>query len=892
MPISPLIRLFKPKSVALFGASSRPNSTGGVLLRNLLEGGFEGPIYPINPKHGEVQGRKAYPSLADVPEHVELAVIATPAPTIPAILESCGELGVEAAVIISAGFGEAGPQGKALEKRVVEIAHRNRIRFLGPNCLGFIRPDIGLNATFSAESAAPGRLALVSQSGALCTSILDWARVNKIGFSNVISTGIGADLDFGEILEFLVADRATDAIMLYIEGVRDARRFLSGLRAASRVKPVIVIKGGRQSLGSGAAVSHTGALIGSDAVFDAAIRRAGAVRVHTLTAFFATATTLNAGVRGRGRRVAILTNGGGPAVIAADRLADRHLDLAQLSPETMAKLNAILPAPWSHGNPVDVLGDADPGRYASSLEICLADPQIDAVLAVLTPQAMTEPVAVAEQVAAIAKKSHKPVLVVWMGGAQIEPARQVFREAVVPNYRTPDTAVECIASIVAHRENQQLLLQAPPPLSNTKAPDVDGAKAIIEHALSSNRTLLTTAESKAVLAAFHIPILPSVRAHDRAEALVVAEELGFPVALKISSPDITHKSDVGGVKLGLRTASELLSAYDDMMAAVQRVAPEARVDGVFVEPMWTRGSARELMVGVTTDPVFGPSISFGLGGVMVEAIGGHATALPPLNQRLIQDLLERARGARVLQAFRGRPPVNHEALESVLLRVSEMVCELPYIAEMDINPLLADERGVSAVDARIIVKRVPPATKPYAHMAIHPYPSSLERIATLEGGERVTIRPIRPEDATIGREFVERLSEESKYMRFMQALHEITPEMLSRLTQIDYDRELALIAVVEREGRESEIGVARYATLADGETCEFAVVIDDSWRGKGLASMLFKDLVEAARKQRLVRMEGTVLAQNRRMLEFSKNAGFKIEPDPDDRTLVKITLDL
>lgn len=861
-------------------------------MRNLLEGGFQGPIYPINPKHSEVQGHKAYAGIKDLPEHVDLAVIATPAPTVPGILAECGEHGVDAAVVISAGFGEAGPQGKALEKQIVEVAREHRIRFLGPNCLGFIRPDIGLNATFSAESAEPGRLALVSQSGAMCTAILDWARVNLIGFSNVISTGAGADLDFGEILEFLIADRSTDAIMLYIEGIKEARRFLSGLRAASRVKPVIVIKGGRQELGAGAAVSHTGALIGSDAVFDAAIRRAGAVRVHTLTAFFAAATTLNAGVRGQGRRVAVLTNGGGPAVIAADRLADRNLELATLSPESMAKLNELLPAPWSHGNPVDVLGDADPGRYASSLEVCLADPNVDAVLSVLTPQAMTEPVEVARQVAATAKKSRKPVLAVWMGGQTIKPARDVFREAVVPNYRTPDTAVECIASIVAHYENQQLLLEVPAPLSNTQAPDIDGARSIIEHALASDRTLLTTAESKAVLAAFHIPILPSVRANESAEALIVAEELGFPVALKISSPDITHKSDVGGVKLGLRTASDLLKAYDDMMESVRKVAPHAKIDGVFVEPMWTRGSARELMIGVTTDPIFGPSISFGLGGVMVEAIGGHATALPPLNQRLIRDLTERARGSKILESFRGNPPVNRQALESVLLRVSEMVCELPWIAEMDINPLLADENGVSVVDARLIVKKVGPAAKSYSHMAIHPYPAGLARPVTLADGHRIQIRPIRPEDAQLEVEFVERLSEESKYMRFMQALHELTPEMLSRFTQIDYDREMALLAVTEQDGKEVEIGVARYATLPDGETCEFAVVVADDWRGKGVASTLFSDLVDAARQQRLVRMEGTVLAQNRGMIEFSKSAGFKIEPDPEDRTVVKIKLDL
>ena len=892
MAVSSLLRLFKPRSVALFGASSHPTSTGAVLLRNLLEGGFAGPVYPINPKHAEILGRRVYAGIESIAESIDLAVIATPAPTVPGILEECGAQGVHAAVVISAGFSEAGPQGRELELRLLETARTHQIRLLGPNCLGFVRPDLGLNASFSAVTADPGRLALVSQSGALCTAILDWARVNKVGFSNVISTGIAADLDFGEILEFLIADRATDAIMLYVEGVHDARRFLSGLRAASRVKPVIVIKSGRQRLGAGAAVSHTGTLIGSDAVFDAAIRRAGAVRVHTLTAFFAAATTLNAGFRGQGRNVAIVTNAGGPAVIASDRLADYNLELAALSPGAIRRLDELLPAPWSHGNPVDVLGDADPARYASSLEICLADPQVDAALAVLTPQAMTEPTEVATKVAAIADKSRKPVFAVWMGGATIEAGRQVLREAVVPNYRTPDTAVECIASLAAHYENQQLLLEVPAPLSHTKPPDVDSARAIIERVLESGRTLLTAAESKSVLAAFHIPILPSAFASTRGEALIAAEALGFPVALKISSPHITHKSDVGGVKLDLRSSAELLAAYDEMLAMVGRMAPNARIEGVFVEPMSMRGAARELMVGVATDAVFGPSISFGLGGVMVEAIGGHATALPPLNRRLIRDLLERARGAQILESFRGKPPVDRPALESALLRVSELVCELPWVVEMDINPLFADENNVSVVDARIVVRSFVPAAKPYAHMAIHPYPAALEREVALADGARILVRPIRPEDATLERDFVARLSDESRYMRFMQALHELTPEMLSRFTQIDYDREMALIALVGNDGNETQIGVARYVTLADGETCEFAVVVADEWRGRGVASALFRDLVDVARHRRLIRMEGIVLAQNRGMLEFARNAGFGIEPDPDDRTVVRIRFDL
>ncbi len=873
--------LFAPRSVAMIGASDRPESVGGVTFRNLLKSGYQGKLYAVNPQHTRIQRHRSYASIDEVPEAVDLAVIATPAATVPKIIDDCGKREVKAAVILSAGFGEGDGSGRELEQQVLDRARMYGIRLVGPNCLGVMRPSIGLNATFSKDGAQPGNLALVSQSGALCTAILDWALPNDVGFSSIVSMGSTADVDFGEILDYLVSDPLTESILLYIEGVRHARSFLSALRAAARTKPVFLVKVGRHEAGSRAARSHTGALVGADDVFDAAIRRSGAVRVASIVQLFSAAKALSTQFRPSGNRLAIVTNGGGPGVMASDRAADLGVTLATLHDDTLRRLNDALPATWSHGNPVDVIGDADAQRYRSAVTACLEDPGVDGVMVILTPQAMTEPTAVAETVVDLAGRYPKPLLACWMGDTAVAASRAAFSQARIPNFRTPEPAVEVFSYISAYYQNQQLLVQTASSLSHAATPDVDGARLLIENALAEHRNLLSEMESKAVLAAFHIPIARALVARTPAEALLLAEQLGMPVAMKIHSHDITHKSDAGGVRLNLGNAEAIHRAFHEMLDAVHQARPDARLDGVVIEPMVDRPNRRELMVGVATDPLFGPIITFGAGGVMVEVMGDRTVALPPLNAYLVRNMIGGTRIARLLGAFRQMPPVDMAALESVLLRVSEMVCELPHIREMDINPLLVDEHGAIAVDARIAVDYPRPGSEPYAHMAIHPYPIHLVSRQILPDGTDLTIRPIRPEDAALEQAFVHGLSETSRHFRFAGALQDLSPAMLARFTQIDYDREMALIAVVGQSDAETEIGVARYIINPDGESCEFALVVADAWQHKGISHRLMNALMDVARNKGLRRMEGTVPADNRTMLNLVATLGFRFDAGDD-----------
>jgi len=892
MQVNRLQQLFKPKSVALYGASEKTGALGTVILKNLNSAGFKGTITLVNPKYEEIGGQQCFPRLVDADREVDLAVIVAPAAAVPEIITDCGESGVGAAIVVSAGFSEAGSQGSAIEAEMLRRARRYGLRILGPNCLGVIRTDIGLNATFSAGNASTGRIAVISQSGALCTAILDWAAVNDVGFSSLISTGIGADVDFGEILDFVAMDPGTDSIMLYIEGLRDARRFMSALRSAARMKPVVIMKAGRHAQGSRAAVSHTGALVGSDEVFDAALRRAGALRVDDFTDFFSTAATLDSGVRTQGSRLAVVTNAGGPGVMAADHCAEAGLKLAELGEDTLKALNKALPKSWSRNNPVDVLGDAGPDRYELAVKACLDDPGIDAVLVVLTPQAQTAPMDVATRLVEFGAKSRKPILACWMGDVSVQSSRELFKQHNMPSYRTPEAAVRAFAAMSAYHDNQQQLLQVPDPVTMESAPELDNANLIIENVLADDRTILSQAESKAVLAAFHIPILRSISARSAQEAMLVAQELGYPVAMKIDSPDITHKTDVGGVRLGLANARQVRSTFQELIDSVGAMRPEATIDGVVIEPMWQGRHARELMVGVVRDEVFGPVISFGLGGTLVEVLRDRAVSLPPLNQFLVASLIDRTKAAKMLESMRGSPAVDRDALESLLLRVSEMACELPSIVEMDLNPVIASADGVVTVDARIVVAKHNETARPYDHMAIHPYPKDLVSLRELSDGTEVTIRPIRPEDAIIERDFVNALSEQSRYFRFMYSLSKLTPELLSRFTQIDYDREMALIAVTREGDQELQVGVARYSSMPDPTSCEFAIVVADAWQNKGLARRLMRALVDAARSRRYSRMVGQVLTENRRMLEFVESLGFRVEPSSEDPQLRDVVLDL
>jgi acetyltransferase len=878
-----LDRLFAPHAIAVFGASDRDGSVGNIVFRNLRQGGYQGKLYPINPKHHKVQGRKAWPDIGTIGHPIDLAVIATPAATVPDIVRQCGEAGVHAAVILSAGFGEAGDDGSRLQTQLLSHARDYGMRIVGPNCLGVMRPLSGLNATFSHNIAQPGHMALVSQSGALCTAVLDWAEGRDIGFSAMASLGDAADVDFGDVLSYLALDPHTHSILLYVEGISDARGFISGLRIAARLKPVVVVKAGRHAEGTRAALSHTGALVGGDEVFHAALRRAGAVRAYTVKQLFAAAELLaSRDYQVHGNRLAIVTNGGGPGVMATDRAVEQHLAMAALGKDTLAALDGLLPAHWSHGNPVDILGDADAQRYRGAVAACLADPGVDGLLVMLTPQAMTEPLAAAEAVVAASADSNKPLLTSWMGAGKVADAHALFTAHHIPHFDTPEAAVEGFSYLASHHRNQQLLLQAPGPLGRRSEPDVQGARLVIEEALAEGRNSLSSLETHAVLHAFGVPVVRIVEAADANQALVLAETLGFPLAMKINSPDISHKSDVGGVRLNIDNAAAVRNVFRELVDGASAARPGARISGVTLEPMYRRPHGRELLVGVVRDPVFGPAISVGAGGTMVEVINDKFVSLPPLNRYIARQMIQRTRVGRLLGAFRDKPAVDMTELENVLLRVSELVCELPQVIELDINPLIVDEQGALAVDARMAVDYPAAGARDYAHMAIHPYPGQLVHREQLSDGSNITIRPIRPEDARIEADFVRNLSPESKYFRFMRALQELTPEMLVRFTQIDYDLEMALIATVEQMDQEVEVGVARYATNPDGESCEFAIVVDDRWHHKGLGVRLMRELMAAARQRGLKTMVGEALANNHHMLSLADSLGFRISNSPDD----------
>ncbi len=883
-----LTPLFAPKSVAVFGASDRVDSVGQIVFQNMLDSGFKGSLYPINSKNAEVQGRKAYAAISDIEEKIELVVIATPPKTVPGIIEECGKRGVKAAVVITAGFGEVGAEGKELERQVLENAKRYGIRLIGPNCLGVMRPNIGLNATFNKGGANVGNLALISQSGALCTAVLDWAQLNDVGFSSVVSMGSSADVDFGEILDYLVSDPQTQNILMYIEGIRESRRFMSSLRAAARIKPVILVKVGRHEAGSKAAMSHTASLVGSDDAFDAAVRRAGVIRVKTVTELFSAAKAMSCGFHPSGNRLAIVTNGGGPGVMATDRASDLGLVMANLSDATMERLNQVLPPNWSHGNPVDVIGDAQAERYKHAVAACLEDPNVDGVLTILTPQAMTKPLEAAKVVIELANTHKKPLLACWMGEAQVAESRKEFARSKKPNFRTPESAVEIFSYLSAYYQNQKMLMQMPGPLSHHLEPDVEGARMVIEGALLDKRKVLSEMESKALLSAFHIPVAQTMVAHSPNEALLIAQQLGFPVAMKVNSRDITHKSDAGGVMLNLGNAQAVRAAYHEITENIKRNRPNAHMEGISIQPMIVKANGRELMVGVINDPVFGPVITFGAGGTMVEVMGDRSVTLPPLNTFLVKDLIKGTRISKLLGAFRHMPPADMDALESVLLRVSEMVCELPMLMEMDINPLIVDEHGALAADARVVVDFRQPSADRYSHMAIYPYPSHLVNHWQLADGTDITVRPIRPEDAELVQAFVRDLSEESKYFRFMNSVQELSQAMLVRFTQIDYSREMALIAVTEEHGKEVELGVARFTTNPDGESCEFALVIADRMHGKGLGQKLMMSVMDAARTKGLKVIEGQVLRNNTDMLHLMDRLGFSVQTSEEDDSIKSV----
>ena len=885
--------LFAPRSVAVIGASPRTGSLGHAVFANIRSAGFKGALFPVNPKYDAIDGVPCVGNMGALPQAPDLAVVVTPAGAVNQVLQEAAHAGTRHAVVLTAGFGETGAVGKVLEDEVRRTAHTNGLRMIGPNCIGLMRPSIGLNATFSRGAAKPGQIALISQSGAICAALVDWARSAGIGFSSVISLGAATDLDFGEILDYLLYDEETTSILMYVEGIHDARRFISGLRAAARTKPIVVLKVGRHAAGSLAAQSHTGAIVGDDAVFEAVLKRSGVVRAQTYAELFDAARLLGAGRLPGGNRLAILTNGGGPAVMAADCASEQGVDMAQLSPATIAQLDATLPPHWSHGNPVDIIGDATPERLAAALEPLLADPGVDGVLTLFCPQIVMTAEAAARAILPQAQAAKKPVLTGWLGEAEVHAGRALIEAAGMPAFDSPESGVIGFAALARYARAQELLLQVPAPLASDAVPDVAAANALAQAIAATGRTLMTEPESKQLLGLFGIQTPRTLVAATLVEAIRIGGELDFPLALKILSPDIPHKSDVQGVTLNVRDLPSLEREFRNLLARTAKLRPDARIDGVALQPMVEKRFGRELMVGVARDPVFGQVISFGAGGVAVELLRDNAIGLPPLNRRLATDLIDRTRVARLLAAYRHIPAANLAAIVDVLVRVSEMVCALPWLQEMDINPLSADDAGAVALDARVVIDPARLAGDPrYSHLAIHPYPARLDRREALRDGTAMVVRPIRPEDAGIELAFVEALSERSRYTRFFNPTRTLSPRMLARFTQVDYERELALIAIPPGDGAGPMAGVARYSPNADGTSCEFAVTVADAWHRRGVAGILMRRLIDAAREAGYARMAGSVLSSNGNMRALMRSLGFTMHADPADTTVVEYAIDL
>ena len=880
--------LLAPHSVALVGASDRPGSVGSTVMRNLLAGGFDGAVWPVNLRHSSVAGRKAFRSVQDLPGVADLAIVCTPAVTVPKVIAELGAVGTRAAVVITAGLEAAAPQGGTLMKAMLDAARPHTLRILGPNCLGMLLPRIGLNASFAHTQALPGNLAFIAQSGALATAMLDWARTAQIGFSCLVSLGNCADVDFGDLLDYLCHDPHTRAILLYVEAISGARKFMSAARAAARNKPVIVVKAGRHAEGAQAAASHTGALAGADDVYDAAFRRSGMLRVETTRELFDAAETLARMRPLGGERLAIVSNGGGPAVMATDALIAGGGELAPLSKATVARLDAVLPANWSHGDPVDIVGDAPADRYVQALRAVLEDPAVDAALLIHAPTAIVPASEIAKVTAEAIVSSRRPVLTCWMGGELVREARRICSAAGVPNYSTPEEGVGAFLHAVRYNRNQRQLMEVPSSIPESFVPQPEEVRTVIAKALAEGRSLLNEHEAKQVLSAYRIPVVQTRAVSNVEQASAAAAEIGFPVALKILSPDISHKSDVGGVALDIGDDAALRAVAQQMLERCREAKPDARLEGFTVQQMVHRPHAQELIAGITVDPTFGPVILFGKGGVEVEVAPDKAIGFPPLNSVLAAELVSRTRVSRQLAGFRNVPPADMAALERTLVQLSQLVVDCAHIVELDINPLLADEHGVIALDARV---RVEPAQgAPADRLAIRPYPKELEERYTFDG-RTVLLRPLRPEDAPQHREFIAHISAEDMHSRFFRTVKELPAADLAYLTQLDYERAMAFIAVSEDEGGVPEtLGVVRAQADPDNETAEFAVLVRSDLKGHGLGSRLMEKIIRYCRQRGTRRIAGDVLATNARMLQLATANGFHVEPAREGA--VRIVLNL
>ncbi len=875
--------IFSPNSVAVVGASPNLSSLGGAVFQMIVKGGFDGKIMPINPHHADISGFCCYPKLKSLPLAPDLLVVATPANTVPSIIQQATEAGVKAAIILTAGLGKG---IGSLASQTLQIARGSGLRLIGPNCLGVLSPAAKLNASFARRLPAGGPLALITQSGAIAAGVVEWASERNLGFSGVVSIGDAIDVDFGDCLDYYAEDANTRAILLYVEAISDARKFMSAARKASRVKPVVVIKSGRHAEAAKAASTHTGAMAGSDAVYDAAFRRAGCLRVLDLDELFAAAETLATQPLFHGDRLAILTNGGGLGVLAVDKLMDLGGRLASLSPGTVEALDRVLPTIWSHANPVDIIGDAPPDRYAKAVTALLEDKENDAILVMNCPVALTNPKEAAQAVteAAIGDRKqnndNKPIFSFWMGADATQ--RADFEKAGIPSYESEAHALQGIMHLVQYRRRHTALMQTSLPLSHQILPDRKRAKVSIATALADNRQWLSPVEIADLLDAYGIPTTPILLAKSAAEASEASKPIlaaGQACVVKIQSRDISHKSDVDGVRLNLATAEAVETATNDILARARRLCPTARIEGVTLQPMIFRPQARELIAGVTTDATFGPLILFGQGGTAVELIDDKALSLLPVNLNQIQELIARTRVSKLLKGYRNVPPANMAAVEEILMRISRLVEDNLEVVGLDLNPLLVDADGAIAIDARVQVvdpDKGSEARTPGGRFAIRPYPRELEHYVQLETGERLLIRPMRPEDETSLKDMLEHVSQTDMRMRFFNVTKKLDRTLIARLTQLDYAREMALVAI--DPATQNMLGVARLYGDANHVRAEYAILVRSDWQGRGLGYHLMQQLINFAKDEGYHCLEGQILADNQKMLKFCRAFGFLVEP--------------
>ncbi len=892
----PLDAIFQPETVAVIGASETPGSVGRTLLWNLITNSFGGTVFPVNIKRSSVLGIKAYPTISEVPEQVDLAVIATPAQTVPNIIRECVDVGVKGAIIISAGFKERGPEGAALEQEILETARQGDMRIVGPNCLGVMSPVTGLNATFASKMARPGTVGFISQSGALCTAVLDWSFHENVGFSHFVSIGSMLDVDWGDLIYYMGNDTRTQSIVIYMETIGDARSFMSAAREVALTKPIIVIKPGRTEAAAKAAASHTGSLTGSDEVLEAAFRRSGVLRVNRIDDLFNMAEILSKQPRPQGRRLSIITNAGGPGVLATDALISDGGELAPLTLDTMEALNELLPPHWSHNNPIDILGDADPERYTQTLEVVANDPTSDGLLLILTPQAMTDPTQTAEQMRPYAKLPGKPVLASWMGGADVAAGKAILNQANIPTFDYPDTAARMFNYMWRYDRNLRSLYETPQaPVETALALQAHAdAAALIEKARRDGRTILTEYESKQILAAYDIPVVDTRLAASADDAVNAASDIGYPVVLKLNSKTITHKTDVGGVRLNLKNEEQVRSAYAAIRDGVSEHGSPEDFEGVTVQPMVDLSEAYEIIVGSSPDPQFGPVLLFGTGGSLVEVYRDRSLALPPLNTTLARRMMQSTRIYEALQGVRGRDPVDLDALERLLVRFSFLVAEQRWISEIDINPLLASSHQLIALDARVVLYEPDVEEEDLPKLAIRPYPNQYIWDWTTDNGTDVLIRPIRPEDEPLLVKFHEPLSEQSVYMRYFRALNldqRTAHERLTRICFIDYDREMALVAVRRnpQSGEQEVLGVGRLSKTIHDDEAEFALLISDNFQRQGLGTELLKRLLQIGENEGIRKVTAYMLPQNRGMKRIAENLGFEFSRDED---LLKAEIEL